>query len=444
MKTVMPCFLIVLMLVLTACGPGVNPSTTVPAETLVPSAAPTVMQPTITSTLEAITQAPACTFPLAQTTTEDAPPDSYTFSQPKLVFTGMPDIAGWLPDSQNVIIMPVKSIDFWPHGNEQTIELFNPESKETQVYAIRRQDVGMPAWNSELKAIVYQDTKMIGTQVEDAKYFSQLRISHGDPDNTQLLADDLQIQLTMVRPDGSQIVYLQNSGKQTYRLYGRMLSAGTLEAEQLIPFDSAQFGQADYPIPYNLVWRKGTSQIFFHSYYSSTDKTILVDVDSGKSCTLSFNGWVYFARWSPDGRYLAVIKSPARISPWDSFDLGVLDAQTGKLYQMDTTKVDPAEMKDCCRHLIEDLSWAPDNHHLVITGTAAMTGTTTYVPVDRLYLVDFLSGDVDALFPSYQFNTDRWGTSLAWSPDGTKLLARCSIEKQGRLCLISVKSTARP
>jgi Tol biopolymer transport system component len=229
-----------------------------------------------------------------------------------------------------------------------------------------------------------------------------------------------------------------------------MVSDGSLEPEKLIPFDPVPFGHnEDTPFTYITVWRPGTSQIFIHSEFSSTDQTLLLDVNTGQSCTISFGGWVYFARWSPNGRYLAVIKSPEPLLSLSvDFDLNVLDALTGKLYQIDSTKVGPANMKNCCRHLIDDFSWAPDNHHLVVVGEAAISGTgsstSAYNSIEKLYLVDFLSGDVDDLFPSYPFNVGWWGTGLAWSPDGLKLLAECPTEKQGRLCFIAVKRTAQP
>jgi hypothetical protein len=449
-------FLIILMVFLTACGPGAIPAqptadvgATAPAATIVPSVTSIVVKPTATPTLEMKSQATACSFPLAQTTTLESKTDKYIFSQPRVVFTGesQPDIVNWLPDSQNLIIMPLKLIDLGLNGYQQIIELFNPETKETRIYAIRREREGPPAWNSGLMAIVYPDTKIIGTDVKTAKFLSQLKISYGNPDKTQLLADDLPAHFITVKPDGGQIVYQENIGNQVNQLFGRMVSDGSLEAEQLIPFDTAPFGHyVDSHYTYITVWRPGTSQMFFHSYVSSKDQTILLDVNTGQSCTISFDGWIYFARWSPNGRYLAAIKSPSPdFSLSEDYDLNVLDTLTGKLYQIDSTKVGPANMKNY-RHIIDDFSWAPDNHHLVVIGFAgtSATGTNSYNSIEKLYLVDFLSGDVDDLFPSYQFSSGLSGTSLAWSPDGLKLLAECPAEKQGRLCFIAVKRSIQP
>jgi Tol biopolymer transport system component len=446
-------FLIVFMVVLTACGPATIPAqpttgvgTTAPVETVGPALPSMDVQPTATPTMEIKSKTPACSFPLAQTTNMESKPDNYTFSYPRIVFTGelQPDIVDWLPDSQNIIIMPEKLIDLGLNGYRQTIELFNPETRETRIYAIRREGEGPPAWNSGLSAIVYPDTKVIGTELATVKFLSQLKISYGNPDKTQLLADDLPAHSITVKPDGGQIVYQKNEGNQENQLFGRMVSGGSLEAEQLISFDTAPFGPYyDRPYAYITVWRPGTSQMFFHSYVSAHDQTILLDVNTGQSCTISLNGWIYFARWSPNGRYLAVIKSSEPLVSYSTdYDLNVLDTLTGKLYQIDAKKVSPA----WGRHLIDDFSWAPDNRHLVVIGEATTSGlgTSPHTSLKKLYLVDFLSGDVDDLFPSYSFNVGWWGTGLAWSPNGLKLMANCPTEKQGRLCFIAAKRTSQP
>lgn len=407
---------------------------------------PTAIQPTATLASE-INSPPTCTFPLEQTVTTETFPDNYAFDEPKVVFANelQSDIVDWLPDSQNAIILLTNYIDSDLNGYQQTIELLNPEAQETQVYAIRREGEGIPAWNPGLKAIVYPDTKVVSTDIKNVQFVSQLRISYGNPNTTQLIADDLLARSITVKPDGSQIVYHKNDKELVNTFFSRMVFDDSLQTEKLLPVNFAQNELYPFSV-YDAVWRLGTSQMLFYSSVTSTDQTIFFDVNNGQSCTISFNGWVYFARWSPNGRYLAVIKSTSsHRANWAEYNLSVLDGITGNLYEIDSTKVGPIEMKNCCRHIIGDFSWAPDNRHLIVTGTAGLTGTTTYVPVIKLYLVDFLSGDVNDIFPSYEFNnTGWWGTGLAWSPDGFKILTNCPTEKQKGQCLIAVKKITEP
>ncbi|MBL8092141.1 MAG: hypothetical protein KF758_09310 [Anaerolineales bacterium] len=449
-------FLIIVMTMLNACEPNTIPShqtsevnVTNPTQTFIPDTSPTTIPHIVILTPEINTRLPICTFPLQQTAIVESPPEKYTFDEPKVVFTDelQPEIVDWLPDSQNVIIMPKTLIDLGLNGYEETIELFNPETQETQIYAIRRDGEGMPAWNPELNAIIYPNTKIIvnDTDILKSKFFSQLKISYGNPNATQLLADDLLAHSITVKPDGSQIVYYKNDKELVNKFFSRTIFDGSLQVEKLI---SVNFVQNEiYSVnTYETVWRLGTSQMFFYSTVSPTDQTILFDINYGQPpCTISFNGWVYYARWSPNGRYLAVIKSASsHNSLWADFNLSVLDGLTGNFYNIDSKKVGPIEMKDCCRHIIGDFSWAPDNRHLIVKGTATFTGSSVPKSVDKLYLVDFISGDVVEIFPSHEFYIGWWGTGLAWSPDGLKLLANCPTEEQGRLCLISVERTIKP
>ena len=92
---------------------------------------PMPLTPTAMATFEsnAVTtakQPPQCTFPLAQTTAAESVSETYTFSEPQVVLTDerQPDIIEWLPDNQNVLIMPSQFIDLGMNGYRQTIELW--------------------------------------------------------------------------------------------------------------------------------------------------------------------------------------------------------------------------------------------------------------------------------------------------------------------------------
>jgi hypothetical protein len=52
--------------------------------------------------------------------------------------------------------------------------------------------------------------------------------------------------------------------------------------------------------------------------------------------------------------------------------------------------------------------------------------------------VDFLSGQIDPILSDYQFISNNAGTNLAWSSDGSKIIALCPA-----LCKISVQVSER-
>ncbi len=73
------------------------------------------------------------------------------------------------------------------------------------------------------------------------------------------------------------------------------------------------------------------------------------------------DGWAGVARWSPDGRYLAMVKTWGSL-PVKSTNIAVLDMETGKINSFPVI----LDMKET--QLISDIAWAPDNRHLVIIG----------------------------------------------------------------------------
>ena len=291
-----------------------------------------------------------------------------------------------------------------------------------------------------------------------------LWISNGDPDKVQNIEEQQYkpfifphewiIDTLAVKPNDSQIVYLKTNGKNLFQLYSRDVLQGSLGAEQLIPFDTSQWAykpQWAYTQlsvnSYSMVWRPNSAQIFLTANNGNEGSlySFLLDMNTGKICGIDFGSalgepkraWV--ARWSPNGRYLAIERE------WDIYpngfsDLDVLDTLTGKQYIL-AFSPDVAGM-----HFVTDIAWAPDNYHLVAIGQASAfphCASKCMEDVNRLYLVDFVSGTADLLFPSFQFSIDMEGTNLAWSPDGSKILATCRDGNESRLCLVPVQRTGR-
>ena len=396
-------------------------------------------RPTLTPSPTSALQPPSCTFPLAGTTAADSTPEEYTFSEPQVVLTEdefQPDILDWLPDNQNVLIMTLKLIDLGMNGYRQTIELFNPETKEAQIYATRRGVFeAPPAWNPALRAIVYPDMNVLeGSTITDFRFTRQVRISYGNPDDTQLLADNLPQYYVTVKPDGSQMAYLLD--KQLFRL------DTALKPLTPVSFDRKRWDylhQNDKTIVvYKMAWRPNSAQIFLYNHaLDGLGYTFILDTDTDRLCNLNFGGWVRATLWSPNGRYLAIIRAQGPF-PIDSADVAVLDMTTGDFYTL--RAVEPEIIRG---HLVQDIAWAPDNRHLLFTvETAFSKSTATYGGL--LYLGDFISGRVERILSSYQFNIDAGSTNLAWSPGGSKLLMNCPTSEGTRqVCLISVQTAGQ-
>jgi hypothetical protein len=420
-----PTFTAVTLTYYTLTAAAAMPSVTPP-----PSVTP--LPPSAISSL----QPPQCTFPLAQTTDAEPMSEKYTFSEPQVVLTDelQPDIVGWLPDNQNVLIMRLKLIDLGMNGYQQTIELFNPETKEVQVYATRRKVEGAPpAWNPALNAIVYADMNVLeGSTITDFKFTRQVKISYGNPDDVQILADNLPQYYVAVKSDGSQTAYLID--KQLFRL------DAALKPLAPVSFDGKRGNYLHENIDssvvnYKMAWRPNSPQIFLYNHaVDGLGYTYVLDTDSGQLCNLNFGGWALTTRWSPNGRYLAIIRAQGR-APLESADVVILDTATGEYYALG---VIDAQMKG--GHYVQDIVWGPDNRHLLFLIETTYS-PSTYSYGGLLYLVDFVSGQADRIFSLHQLNIYAGGTNLAWSPDGSKVLMNCpSSEGAKQVCLISVQT----
>ena len=404
--------------------------------TPVPSA-PTASEVPEINSVAVAKQPPQCTFPLAQTTTAESTPEEYTFSEPPLVITS-PNSIGiveWLPDNRRVLI----TRDVLDNNNRyQSIELFNPQTGETQVYATRTTTVNAPpSWLSELNAVVYPVMNILKNDKINHRYefTRQIWVSRGNPKNVQLVADNLPNFYVVVKPGLSQIAYL--SDKQLAK------RNASLESLQSVAFDSTQweYRRSIYPsVPYELAWQPGSSQVFLYSNGDAGGYTFLLDVDTGKVCEVNLSSevdgsdWATVAHWSPDGRYLAVVRTWGA-QPVNSSDLAVLDIATGKLYTMTLFPLDVQGL-----HFVNDIAWAPDNRHLAAIGQIHYHNQE----LGNLYLVDFLSEQSVLISSTQNLGSGLGDTNLLWSNDGSQLLIKCPTHQEDRLCLLSVQKNIQP
>jgi Tol biopolymer transport system component len=151
--------------------------------------------------------------------------------------------------------------------------------------------------------------------------------------------------------------------------------------------------------------------------------------------------WAPQAHWSPNGRYLAVVRTKGQPGV-DFSDLIVLDAATGKLYQIDPTKLSPAGLEKQGQHFVTDVAWAPDNRHLAAIGRVHywIHSSREMQFANRLFLLDFLTGQ-SVQASSAELSGLRWPNGdLFWSSDGSKL----TVSGARGLLLLSVQKRAQP
>jgi Tol biopolymer transport system component len=421
----------------------IAPTAALPTAVNIP-AQPTVENaPDDSSNAPAPKQPPACTFPLTEINTPESTPEEYIFSEPQVVLTApkgnIYNIAEWLPDNQQVLMTEeLNNVEI--ENNKpfpESISLFNPETGETKIYAIRTTTGAPPSWLPDLNAVMYPTINYTSLDRKNgtSKFTRQLWVSYGDPDSAQILADNLPQFPIAIKSGGSETLYF--SDKQISKLnksLKKLLSA------------SFDFTQWDYskerrnktPLSYKMAWQPGTSLIFLYSdgAVGGGGYTFILDADTGHMCELDFGGWAKGAHWSSDGHYLAFIKSTRYAFPTYSADLTVLDTVTGNL---NTLSVITQETEGL--HFVDDFVWAPDNRHLLAIGEIY---TSPDIQSETgLYLVDFISGQSIRVVPEKKGFVFSNNNNVAWSPDGSKVAIHCPTETVDQICLVSVQRTAQ-
>jgi len=381
------------------------------------------------------------------------------------------DIVGWLPDNQRVLI--TRDI---PTKDQQSIELFNPQTGETQVYAIRRATPlqASPLWIASLNAVLYPETFPLSLSYDNNGMLQYpinmkrlLWLSRGNPANAQSI-EDSQVTVyidrrptvgsnftVIAKPDGSQIIYSDGVSKQ---LYQRKTLLGVLGTVQSLSFDLTQWdyrrpNNALQPVSFKMTWRPGATQVFLYSGPDSGNYTFLSDVASGQICELNLFGkedpnnwqksWAMRANWSQNGRYLAVVRTKGK-GPFDFSDLIILDTTSGELHQIDAKKLSPTNINVQGKYFINDVAWAPDNRHLAVIGQVDYypPGSDSFQVINRLYLVDFIA-DQATQISSQELESNVGETNLLWSENSTQLLVKCPTHQEGRLCLVYVQKNVQ-
>ncbi len=388
---------------------------------------------------EAFTYPPLCTFSEDTKFSENNLSESQeiSFSEPTPVLTGTGttvsiDLIEWLPDNQQILIVRDSS------DGSQPIELFNIASRSSQIIGTRKSQSPhtAPIWLPALNAVVYSEKYLSNPETNSQRAEYRLWISSAGSQNSQILVDQLSNRNLTVKPNGDQFAYFS---KNTLEQRNSDLKESNLfditrqpEAKAVTDWNSDKYLQS-----YQLSWRPGTSQIALYGRYRKDNSIILLNADTYQLCRLDIGGWAGVLKWSPDGRYLAAARAKEDL-PIKSSDLFILDIATGRQYNY---RIVPEEAGSPFG--VTDIAWAPDNRHLAVLAhyfKYPPNQTETWQIQGKLYLLDFLSGKQIPISPEYQFHEGWWGTNMAWSPDGTRLLVSCYNELL-RFCLITAQSS---
>jgi WD40 repeat protein len=323
---------------------------------------------------------PLCDFTAGPEPDAFGPPlDAFVFSQPQVVMTHKAaiGIASPLPDGESLLI--TRDV---PGTDRQTIEVFNIHTRDSRVYAERTGNNGKPVWLAALEAAAY--STLVGQQYE-------LRISQGDAKQTERVAPSVEGLSLAAGPEGRRLLYLPGPTSNRPEVWD-----GANRSTEALQVNLDQWKYPKYPkdvqsilapSAFQVAWRPNGSQLVFYTL----PWTFLFDIETNQVCEIDLGPfrdetvkampiWAFEAKWSPDGRYLALITTdtvPGQASGTGAAilatELTIVDMKTGMLRNLQpTSDVTPGQ------HYVTDIAWSPDNQYIA---TLEVTTQATYSKV---------------------------------------------------------------
>ena len=348
---------------------------------------------------------------------QTAPPNIFSFSEPKVIFKRESpiEIIEWLPDNRHLLIH-VRSVP------RQSIEVVDTQTGDIQVYADDLENARNVHWLPNEQAVIYADRQTAEISGVD-RYGIWLSRGVG---KAQYLLDDAA-------------------------LTDREKAARVLPAEAVTwfgvaqyPFDLEQwrYENYDYPnilkqwdkFPFGIVENRQKTEAIAYG----PPRLYLVDRKTNKACEIDFGRprYGFSPQWSPDGRYLAILTAtnePGTLM--ERNDLVIVDTVKGEIFKSDWQ----------WSHTW-DLAWFPDSHYLLMLGYPSEV-VDNPAQKQRLRLLDVETGNVQAVLPNYDFGGGQPGSQLALSDNGKEMVVKCPtwdttkpLILKNRICLISISA----
>lgn len=432
----------VLALLLASCGPETRGAEPVVGESAsggaalqspinTPTPTPPPSQPGPTPT-----RVPLCTPP--DNGTDGQPPaeedvlDALAFGDPQVILTDTApiDIAGWMPDGRSLLL--VRQL---PRQQAQAIESYDIRSGRTMRYA------EAITWAGQVFPLAQGQGVGFMAQAETVEGQLSpgvdLKISHG-PGQVEPVVRGVPFRAMAVDPTTASLVrYAQAPGgppalppqaRQDFRVLTVPVDPYLWKYPTYFP-DRIETGYSG-DVFQAAVRPDGAMVAFYADPY-----LFLYDLATERACEVDLgvaeNGQPRFtwdARWSPDGRYLAMLTSarfPGELLPFA--DLTILDSFTGR-----TRTVNPSPQR-----LVDAFTWSPNGQWLILQGRLEHGRL-----VNQLHLVNAADGNAVPLLPNYSF-APGVSNGVSWAPAKSFVALSCHVWPENtpfiteqRICLI--------
>ncbi|HFD86475.1 MAG TPA: hypothetical protein ENJ35_02235 [Gammaproteobacteria bacterium] len=187
---------------------------------------------------------------------------------------------------------------------------------------------------------------------------------------------------------------------------------------------------------YHVTWNPKGNEVAFYN----DSGLYLLDTVSGQACQVQLGlaglgergrRWAYFAKWSPNGRYLAMITTSGPF-PLEFSELTILNAYTGEL-----RSTHPSQLTNSAQYYVTGVSWSPNSRTLAVESVIERKEGTDWA---GLFLIDAQNQNFRRILPDFLFGGGEWGQNMAWSPDGKRLVVACPGNVKASLCLTTVNT----
>lgn len=352
--------------------------------------------------------------------------NEYVFAAPQIVLTHTAPIgiAGWLPNNQEVLLTLRQ-----PGSINETIETFNIITKQRRLYSTRPSMGIPPIWLNTSNRVAY--TALTGRQ-----YDLWIR-GHAEEHAIQPVLLNVNPAFTGY---GDRVIAVQPDQGRPVQLNG----AGQLLGPIAVDLTTFGFIPGDPLTNYRMTLSPTAPKLALYD----TKTLLIADVQTGDVQRLDLgevhsersgygHRWAFAARWSPNGRYLALLTTVGTpVVPYT--ELTIVNADSGLSSQV------PLEVR-----YVHDVAWAPDSRVVVSLGEVS---TTEGKAALGLYLiaVSLPDGAIRRMLPEQTFGLGTTAQGLSWSSDGSAILLLCPQRVQteppqgeNRLCSIEVSRSSQ-
>lgn len=342
----------------------------------------------------------------------ETPSNFPLFSEPTIVATNSVgfSVAEWLPDNQRLLISQ-------GDGAFGSISTLNVATGEIVEYAQRRDLSGSSLiWLEETQGVMFVDATAEGWE---------LRFSDGAEMIT--LADELASVFLAKDPSGERVATsfsLEPGTLMTVDATGQtelITTTALNEATKRVPLSSSD--------GHRLAWSPNGNWLVQYN----GENLYLINVQTPKICSVDLGdygeagrGRVFYAQWSPDGRYLSMAIKRQHSTP----ELNILDIESMELSILSI----PLDTETWPPDSIGGSVWSPNSQMILMqTGSYdAEIGKT----VAEWLLINTQSHQYINILPNYKFLPGVG--NIVWSHDGAKVAYSCPTTGEGNVCLINI------